>query len=58
MTAPRALVRSGHPSARLPGPPRGYLHQGTMVRLIDRPPLDNRPGEIGDGLVRDHAGDD
>ncbi len=39
VTAPRALVRSGHPSARLPGPPRGYLHQGTMVRLIDRPPL-------------------
>jgi hypothetical protein len=39
VTAPRAVVRSGHPSARLPGPPRGYLHQGTMVRLIDRPPL-------------------
>jgi hypothetical protein len=39
VTASRALVRSGHPSARLPGPPRGYMHQGTMVRLIDRPPL-------------------
>jgi hypothetical protein len=40
VTALRAVVRSGHPSARLPGPPRGYLHQGTMVRLIDRPPLE------------------
>jgi hypothetical protein len=44
VTAATAVVRSGHPGARLPGPPRGYLHQGTMVRLIDRPPL-----EIGEG---------
>jgi hypothetical protein len=39
VTATRAMVRSGYPGARLPGPPRGYLHQGTMVRLIDRPPV-------------------
>ena len=44
VTAPRAMVRSGHPRARLPGPPRGYVHQGTMVRLIDRPPI-----EVGRG---------
>jgi hypothetical protein len=40
VTASRAMIRSGHPRARLPGPPRAYLHQGTMVRLIDRPPLE------------------
>lgn len=44
VTAATAVVRSGHPGARLPGPPWGYLHQGTMVRLIDRPPL-----EVGQG---------
>ena len=36
---PQALIRSGHPQARLPGPPRGILPRGTMVQLVDRPPL-------------------
>ncbi len=36
---PRAEIRSGHPQARLPGPPRGSLPKGTMVQLVDRPPL-------------------
>ncbi len=36
---PRAAIRSGHPQARLPGPPRGSLPRGTMVQLVDRPPL-------------------
>jgi hypothetical protein len=45
VTATKAVVRSGHPGARLPGPPRGDLHQGTMVRLIDRPPLEIGQGE-------------
>lgn len=35
----QALIRSGHPQARLPGPPRGILPRGTMVQLVDRPPL-------------------
>jgi hypothetical protein len=35
----RAVIRSGHPQARLPGPPRGSLPKGTMVQLVDRPPL-------------------
>ena len=34
----QALIRSGHPQARLPGPPRGILPRGTMVQLVDRPP--------------------
>jgi len=34
-----ASVRSGHPSARLPGPPCGSLSNGTMVNLVDRPPI-------------------
>ena len=36
---PQALIRSGHPQAKLPGPPRGTLPRGTMVQLVDRPPL-------------------
>ena len=35
----RALIRSGQPQARLPGPPVGFLPKGTMVQLVDRPPL-------------------
>jgi hypothetical protein len=35
----RAVVRSGNPLARLPGPPRGSLPRGTMVQLVDRPVL-------------------
>ena len=35
-----AVIRSGHPRARLPGPPVGVLPKGTMVQLVDRPPLD------------------
>jgi hypothetical protein len=38
VTSP-AGVRSGHPSARLPGPPCGSLSKGTMVNLVDRPPI-------------------
>jgi hypothetical protein len=36
---PQASIRSGHPLARLPGPPRGTLPKGTMVQLVDRQPL-------------------
>ncbi len=36
---PQAVIRSGHPDARLPGPPVGVLPRGTMVQLVDRPPL-------------------
>jgi hypothetical protein len=36
---PRAVVRSGHPDARMPGPPRLILNQGATVLLLDRPPL-------------------
>ncbi len=36
---PRAVVRSGHPDARMPGPPRLSLARGAAVRLLDRPPL-------------------
>jgi hypothetical protein len=35
----QAVIRSAHPEARLPGPPRGVLPRGTMVQLVDRPPL-------------------
>jgi hypothetical protein len=35
----RAVVRSGNPLARLPGPPGGSLPRGTMVQLVDRPAL-------------------
>ena len=34
-----AVVRSGNPRAGLPGPPRMRLAGGTMVRLVDRPPV-------------------
>ena len=34
-----ASIRSGHTQARLPGPPVGTLPKGTMVQLVDRPPL-------------------
>ena len=34
----QALIRSGHPQARLPGPPRGILPRGTMVQLVTVPP--------------------
>jgi hypothetical protein len=36
---PQAAIRSGNLRARLPGPPRGRLQPGTMVQLIDLPPL-------------------
>jgi hypothetical protein len=35
----RVELRSGHASAQLPGPPCGSLSQGTMVHLVDRPPI-------------------
>ena len=39
VTCPQASIRSGHPQAKLPGPPVGILPKGTRVQLIDRPPL-------------------
>ncbi len=35
----QVVVRSGHLRARLPGPPWTQLRRGTLVRLVDRPPL-------------------
>ncbi len=35
----RAGLRSAHPAARLPGPPCGSLSKGTMVNLVERPPI-------------------
>jgi hypothetical protein len=35
----RAVIRSGHPGALIPGPPQGALSKGTMVQLVDRPAL-------------------
>ncbi len=46
---PRAPIRSGQPQARLPGPPVGFLPKGTMVQLVDRPPL-----VLGDGPKKTH----
>ncbi|MGO8902576.1 MAG: hypothetical protein ACLQU5_30165, partial [Isosphaeraceae bacterium] len=46
---PQAAIRSGHPQARLPGPPRGSLLKGTMVQLVDRPPL-----SLGQGPEKSH----
>jgi hypothetical protein len=43
-TARRAAVRSGNLKARLPGPPRGFLPKGTIVR-----PLHIRPVRFGSG---------
>lgn len=39
VSADRAVLRSGHPQAILPGPPRGTLGRGTLIQLVDRPPL-------------------
>ncbi|MGC8642126.1 MAG: hypothetical protein ACP5XB_19865, partial [Isosphaeraceae bacterium] len=39
-----AIVRSGHPLARLPGPRKVVLPRGTLVQLIDRPPLELHQG--------------
>lgn len=44
VAASQAVVRSGHPTAQLPGPPCGALSTGTMVHLVDRPPI-----EVGRG---------
>lgn len=35
----RAVVRSGRLGARMPGPPWIEIPRGTMVRLVDRPPV-------------------
>jgi hypothetical protein len=40
----RAVIRSGHADARMPGPPCGELRRGTIVEQLDRPPL-----EVGRG---------
>jgi hypothetical protein len=39
VVVPRAVVRAGHLTARMPGPPWIELPRGTMVQLVDRPPL-------------------
>ena len=39
VAVPRAVVRSGRLGARMPGPPWIELPRGTMVQLVDRPPL-------------------
>jgi hypothetical protein len=39
VVAAQAVVRSGHPHARMPGVPRSLLTRGTPVRLLDRPAL-------------------
>jgi hypothetical protein len=44
VVTPGAVFRFGHPRARMPGPTRGNLSAGTVVRLVDRPPL-----ELGQG---------
>jgi hypothetical protein len=36
---PGAVVRSGNPGAKLPGPPHGRFLPGTRVQIIDRPPV-------------------
>ncbi len=41
----RAVVRDGNPRAKLPGPPIGGLREGSMVRLVDRPPLSLGSGD-------------
>jgi hypothetical protein len=41
----QVVVRSGHLKARLPGPPWAQLPGGTLVRLVDRPPLSVRRGD-------------
>ena len=40
----KAIVRSGHPLARLPGPRKGVLPGGTLVQLVDRPALELHQG--------------
>lgn len=39
VAANRAVLRSGHSAAQMPGPPCGTLSKGTMVHLVDRPPI-------------------
>jgi hypothetical protein len=39
IVAPGTTLRSGHPDARMPGPPRAKLRRGDVVRVLDRPPL-------------------
>ena len=44
VAADQAVVRSGQLGARMPGPPWVELPRGTMVRLVDPAPADDRPG--------------
>jgi hypothetical protein len=39
VAVPRAVVRSGHLKAKMPGPPWVELSRGTIVRLVDRSPV-------------------
>jgi hypothetical protein len=45
VTASSALVRSGHPLARMPGAPRRELARGTVVQLLKYSPLDLGQGQ-------------
>jgi hypothetical protein len=47
VVTPSALIRSGHPLAKMPGPPRVELKQGTVVRPLNRSPM-----TIGQGRDR------
>jgi hypothetical protein len=40
IAGPRAIVRSGRLGARMPGPPWVEIPRGTMVQLVDCPPLE------------------
>jgi hypothetical protein len=44
IVAPSTPLRSGHPDARMPGPPRATLRRGDVVQMLDRPPLTLGPG--------------
>jgi hypothetical protein len=47
VTAPSALVRSGHPLARMPGAPQSALATDTVVKLLKYSPL-----VVGEGAQR------
>jgi hypothetical protein len=37
--SPGAAIRSGNLQARIPGPPHGTVPAGTLVQIVDRPPI-------------------
>jgi hypothetical protein len=42
VVVPQATIRAGRPGAKMPGPPRQQLAEGSLVRLIDHPVLQLR----------------